>query len=70
MATAPSVLVTDVNNNPVTGVSVTFAVASGGGSVDRRGVDDHDATGIATGRQLDAGHDRRRQHADGDARRA
>ena len=31
--TAPSVLVKDANNNPVSGVSVTFAVASGGGSV-------------------------------------
>jgi adhesin/invasin len=33
VATAPSVLVTDASNNPVSGVSVTFAVASGGGSV-------------------------------------
>jgi predicted Fe-Mo cluster-binding NifX family protein len=33
VSTAPSVLVTDVNNNPVAGVTVTFAVASGGGSV-------------------------------------
>jgi len=33
VATAPSVLITDVHNNPVSGVSVTFAVASGGGSV-------------------------------------
>jgi hypothetical protein len=32
VATAPSVLVTDANHNPVSGVSVTFAVASGGGS--------------------------------------
>ncbi|HVP75814.1 MAG TPA: Ig-like domain-containing protein, partial [Gaiellaceae bacterium] len=31
--TAPAVLVTDDNGNPVAGVSVTFAVASGGGSV-------------------------------------
>jgi hypothetical protein len=29
----PSVIVKDVNNNPVSGVSVTFAVASGGGTV-------------------------------------
>src|ERR1019366_432406 len=29
----PSVLVKDVNGNPTSGVSVTFAVASGGGSV-------------------------------------
>jgi hypothetical protein len=33
VTTAPSVLVSDANNNPVGGVSVTFAVASGGGSV-------------------------------------
>jgi hypothetical protein len=33
VATAPSVLVRDINNNPVAGVSVTFAVASGGGTV-------------------------------------
>ncbi len=33
VATAPSVLVTDARNTPVSGVSVTFAVASGGGSV-------------------------------------
>ena len=42
VATAPSVKVTDAGGNPVSGVSVTFAVASGGGSatgpaaVDRR----------------------------------
>jgi adhesin/invasin len=33
VATAPSVLVTDAHSNPVTGVSVSFAVASGGGSI-------------------------------------
>jgi protocatechuate 3,4-dioxygenase beta subunit len=33
VATAPSVKVTDTGGNPVSGVSVTFAVASGGGSV-------------------------------------
>ena len=33
VTTAPSVLVTDAHGNPVQGVSVTFAVASGGGSV-------------------------------------
>ena len=33
VATPPSVLVRDVSNNPVAGVSVTFAVASGGGSI-------------------------------------
>jgi len=31
--TAPSVIVRDANGNPVAGVSVTFAVASGGGTV-------------------------------------
>lgn len=33
VATDPSVVVRDVSGNPVEGVSVTFAVASGGGSV-------------------------------------
>lgn len=32
VVTAPSVKVTDVNGNPVAGVNVTFAVATGGGS--------------------------------------
>jgi Protein of unknown function (DUF1566) len=32
LATAPSVIVKDVNDNAVAGVSVTFAVATGGGS--------------------------------------
>ena len=33
VSTDPSVLVTDANNNPVSGVSVTFAVTGGGGSI-------------------------------------
>ena len=33
VSTLPSVIVTDADNNPVSGVSVTFAVASGGGSI-------------------------------------
>ena len=33
VATPPSVIVTDTNNNPVAGVSISFAVATGGGSV-------------------------------------
>jgi hypothetical protein len=33
VGTPPSVAVRDANNNPVTGISVTFAVSSGGGSV-------------------------------------
>ncbi|WP_460490187.1 MBG domain-containing protein, partial [Belliella aquatica] len=44
---APSVLVTDDNSNPVSGVSVTFAVASGGGSI-TGGTAISDASGIAT----------------------
>ncbi|HEY3133984.1 MAG TPA: Ig-like domain-containing protein [Gemmatimonadaceae bacterium] len=43
----PSVVVRDANGNPISGVRVTFAVASGGGSV----TGDHvtsDASGIAT----------------------
>ncbi len=33
VAAPPSVKVTDVNSNPVSGVNVTFAVASGGGTI-------------------------------------
>jgi adhesin/invasin len=47
VATAPSVLVTDTNNNPVSGVSVTFAVASGGGSATGTSATTN-ASGIAT----------------------
>jgi hypothetical protein len=47
VATAPSVLITDVHNNPVSGVSVTFAVASGGGSATGLGATTN-ASGIAT----------------------
>lgn len=47
VATAPSVLVTDAYNNPVSGVSVTFAVASGGGSVTGASATTN-ASGIAT----------------------
>ena len=47
VATAPSVLVTDAYNNPVSGVSVTFAVASGGGSVTGASATTS-ASGIAT----------------------
>ena len=43
----PSVVIKDANNNPVIGQSVTFAVASGGGSV-TGGVTVTDASGIAT----------------------
>lgn len=33
VSTDPSVLVTDANNNPVSGVNVTFTVTAGGGSI-------------------------------------
>jgi hypothetical protein len=33
VATPPSVIIRDSNNNPITGVTVTFAVTSGGGSI-------------------------------------
>jgi len=46
VAIAPSVLVKDASNNPVSGVSVTFAVASGGGVVTGSTVTTN-ATGIA-----------------------
>ena len=44
---APSVIVKDVKNDPVAGVTVTFAVASGGGSVTGASAVS-DASGIAT----------------------
>src|SRR5450759_3006489 len=47
VATAPSLLVRDINNNPVSGVSVTFAVASGGGLA-TGGTATSNASGIAT----------------------
>ncbi len=47
VATDPSVLVTDANDNPVSGVTLTFAVASGGGSVSG-GSATTNASGIAT----------------------
>ena len=47
VATAPSVIVKDANNNPVSGVSVTFAVATGGGSATGLSATT-DASGIAT----------------------
>jgi adhesin/invasin len=47
VGTAPSVRVTDAYNNPVAGVVVTFAVASGGGSV-TGGSATTNASGIAT----------------------
>ena len=43
----PSVLVTDANNNPVSGVGVTFAVTGGGGSTTGAGATTN-ASGIAT----------------------
>jgi adhesin/invasin len=48
VAVAPSVLVTDANDNPVEGVSVTFAVASGDGTIDPTTPVATDANGIAT----------------------
>jgi adhesin/invasin len=47
VATAPSALVTDAYNNPVSGVVVTFAVATGGGSVTGASATTN-AAGIAT----------------------
>lgn len=44
---APSVKVTDANNNPVGGVLVTFSVTAGGGSVTGAAVNT-DASGVAT----------------------
>jgi adhesin/invasin len=47
VATPPSVIVKDAGGNPVSGVAVTFAVASGGGSV-TAGSTTTNASGIAT----------------------
>ena len=47
VATAPSVIVKDANNNPVSGVNVTFAVARGGGSLTSASAATN-ASGIAT----------------------
>ena len=47
VSTAPSVIVKDANNNPVSGVSVAFAVATGGGSV-TGGSATTNASGVAT----------------------
>jgi len=48
VSTAPSVLVTDSAGNAVSGVSVTFAVASGGGSVASSATVTSDSSGVAT----------------------
>jgi len=47
VANAPSVTVTDANGNAVSGVAVTFAIASGGGSI-AGSTQTTDANGIAT----------------------
>ena len=47
VATAPAVLVTDANGNPVAGVSVTFAIGVGGGSFSGTNPATTDASGIA-----------------------
>jgi adhesin/invasin len=47
VATAPSVIVKDGNGNPVAGVSVTFAVATGGGTVVPTTAVATDANGVA-----------------------
>ncbi len=48
VAAPPSVLVRDVSGNPVSGVSVTFAVASGGGSIVPVAPATTNASGIAS----------------------
>jgi adhesin/invasin len=47
VAVAPSVIIKDSNNNPISGASVTFAIASGGGSI-TGATTTTDASGIAT----------------------
>ncbi|MEZ4413391.1 MAG: hypothetical protein R2910_10435 [Gemmatimonadales bacterium] len=48
VTTAPAVLVRDASNNPVAGVSVTFAVAGGGGSILPATAVTTNVSGIAT----------------------
>src|SRR5439155_482840 len=48
VAVGPSVIVHDANGNPVAGVAVTFAVASGGGTVTPTTPVTTAANGIAT----------------------
>jgi len=48
VTTLPSVIVRDANNNPVSDVSVTFAVVTGGGSVTTGASATTNANGIAT----------------------
>ncbi len=48
VATAPSVIVTDAHDNPVSGASVTFAVTAGGGGIAGGPTVTTDASGIAT----------------------
>lgn len=48
VATAPSVVVRDVNSNPINGANVTFAVTSGGGSITGSATVTTNASGIAT----------------------
>jgi adhesin/invasin len=47
VAVAPSVIVRDVNNNPVAGVPVTFAIGSGGGSFAGPAIVSTNGSGIA-----------------------
>lgn len=47
VSTAPSVIVKDVGNNPISGVSVTFAVTTGGGSITGSS-QSTDSNGVAT----------------------
>ncbi len=47
VAVAPSVTIKDANNNPLVGATVTFAIASGGGSV-TGGTAATNASGVAT----------------------
>ncbi len=63
-------IVRDANNNPVSGVSVTFAVATGGGQRARVTAATTNASGIATVGSWTLGTTAGAQHADGDVRDA
>src|SRR5439155_517808 len=57
VAVGPSVIVHDANGNPVAGVAVTFAVASGGGTVTPTTpvTTGADGKGVVKGRRVGAG---------------
>ena len=68
VANPPSIQVTDVSGNPVSGAAVTFTVTAGGGNVSPSTPITTDATGIATLAAMDSGDLGRRQHRERERR--